>query len=120
LIGLKPDGPRLSRILAECLGAWFADDLHTIFRASIVKDRERAAIDCATRHRRSASEIVVDRGPVVEIQPHYLFGSCNSITVCGLNLSMVAVLGQDVLGPIRRGTMGSGKTLVPGESNDAD
>ena len=35
-------------------------------------------------------------------------------------MSMVAVLGQDVFGPIRRGAVGSGKTLVPGESNDAD
>src|SRR5207247_9641438 len=95
-------------------------DLHAIFRASIVQDRERAAIDGATWHRGGASEIVVDRGPVVEIQPHYLFGSYNSIAVCGLNLSMVAVLGQDVFGPIRRGTVRSGKTLVPGESNHAD
>jgi len=50
-------------------------------------------VDRATWHRGGESEIAVDRGPVVEIQPVYLFGSYAAIAVRGLNLSVVVVLG---------------------------
>ena len=44
-----------------------ADDFDSILRRAVVKDREGAAVESATRHRRSAFEIIVDRGFVVEV-----------------------------------------------------
>ena len=67
---------------------------------------------------------MVDRGPIVEIQPEYLFRAYWSITVRGLKLGMVAVPGQDIFRPMRRGddraTLGPGKTLVPRENSNGD
>jgi hypothetical protein len=64
-----------------CLLTGVANDLYSIFCGVIVENCERAAVDSATSHRGSACEIVVDRGPVVEVQPHHLFSICESITV---------------------------------------
>ena len=68
--------------------------------------------------------MVVDRGSIVEIEPEYLFGAYWSITVRGLKLGMIAVLGQDIFCPVRgrddRTTLGPGKTLVPSENRNCD
>jgi hypothetical protein len=105
-------------------GSWCAVNFHPVFRGSIVEDCESAPVECAARHRRGATEIVVDRGPIVEIQPDYLFRAFWSITVRGLKLGMVAVFGQNVFRPVRRGddraTMGPRKTLVPCENSNGD
>jgi len=82
-------------------GSRCAVDFHPVFRGSIVEDCEGAAVECAAGHRGGAAEIVVDRGPIVEIQPEDLFRVYLSITVRGLNLSMVTVFGQHVLCPVR-------------------
>jgi len=67
---------------------------------------------------------MVDRGPIVEIQPNYLFRAYWSIAVRGLKLGMVAVLGQDIFCPVRGRdygtTMWPRKTLVPGEHSNGD
>jgi len=105
-------------------GFWCAVNFHPVLRGSIVEDAEGAAVEGAARHRGGAAEIVVDRGSIVEIQPEYLFRAYLSITVRGLKLSMVAVLGQDILRPVRHGddraTMGPGKTLAPCENSNGD
>jgi len=105
-------------------GPWCAVDFDPVFRGSIVEDCESAAVECAARHRRGAAEIVVDRSPIVEIQPEYLFRAYLSITVRGLKLGMIAVLGQDIFCPVRgrddRPTLGPGKTLIPSENRNGD
>jgi hypothetical protein len=105
-------------------GPWCAVDFDPVFRGGIVEDCESAAVECAARQGRGAAEIVVDRSPIVEIQPEYLFRTYLSITVRGLKLGMVAVLGQDIFRPVRRGddraTMGPGKTLIPCENSNGD
>src|SRR5712664_2642287 len=106
----------------SCAG--FAVDFDSVFRDSIVEDCEGAAVECAARHGRGAAEIVVDRSSIVEIQPEYLFRAYWSITVRGLKLGMIAVLGQDIFCPVRcrddRTTLGPGKTLIPSENRNGD
>ena len=105
-------------------GPWCAVDFDPVFRGSIVEDCESAAVECAARHRRGAAEIIIDRSPIVEIQPDYLFCAYLSITVGGLKLGMVAVLGQDIFCPVRGpgcGTaLGPRKTLVPCDNSNGD
>jgi hypothetical protein len=111
-------------LLGANSGAGFAVDFDSVFRDSIVEDCESAAVECAARHRRGAAEIVVDRSPIVEIQPEYLFRAYWSITIRGLKLGMVAVFGQDVFCPVRgragRATTRPRKTLVPSENRNGD
>jgi len=105
-------------------GPWCAVDFDPVFRGSIVEDCESAAVECAARHRRGAAEIVVERSPIVEIQPEYLFRAYWSITIRGLKLGMVAVPGQDIFCPVRgrasRATARPGKTLVPCYNSNSD
>jgi len=105
-------------------GPWSAVNFHPVLRGSIVEDAEGAAVECAARHRGGAAEIVVDRGSIAEIQPDYLFCAYLSITVGGLKLGMVAVLGQDIFCPVRsrddRTIMGPRKTLVPCDNSNGD
>ena len=82
-------------------GLWCAVNLHPVLRGSIVEDCESATVECAAGHRRGAAEIVVDSGSIVEIQPEYLFRAYWSITIRGLKLGVVAVLGQDIFCPVR-------------------
>jgi hypothetical protein len=63
------------------LHAGLANDLDSILCHTIVEDRERAPIGCAASHRGSASEVVVNGSPVVEIQPEHLFSSHSSVIV---------------------------------------
>src|SRR5216683_3288642 len=111
-------------LLGANSGAGFAVDFDSVFRGSIVEDCESAAVECAAGHRRGAAEIVVDRSPIVEIQPDYLFCAYLSITVGGLKLGMVAVLGQDIFCPVRsrddRTSMGRRKTLVPCDNSNSN
>ncbi len=111
-------------LLGANSGAGFAVDFDPVFRSSIVEDCESAAVECAARHRRGAAEIVVDRGPIVEIQPEYLFRAHWSITIRGLKLGMIVVPGQDIFCPVpgwaSRATARPGKTLVPCNNRNSD
>lgn len=101
-------------IFLDQLLAWLAKDLDSVFRDIVGENCERATVGSAATHRGSASEIIVNCGPVVEIQPVQLFSSYHSATVGGLNLSMVAVLGQDVFDRIRcPAILLAWKTLIP-------
>ena len=105
-------------------GPWCAVNFHPVLRSSVVEDCESAAVECAARHRRGAAEIIIDRSPIVEIQPEHLFRAYWSITVRGLKLGMIAVLGQDIFCPVRRRddqtTLGPRKTLIPSENRNGD
>jgi hypothetical protein len=63
------------------LHARLANDLDSVLRRGIVEDCEWAAVGGATSHGGSASEIVVNRGPVVKIQPVHLFSIYDSVIV---------------------------------------
>jgi hypothetical protein len=84
--------PRLSRQTSRVLdhlldygrmrlGTGLAFHLDLIFRDAIVENGERAAVGGAACHGGSAYEIVVNRGPVVEIQPVQLFRGHSSVIV---------------------------------------
>jgi hypothetical protein len=53
----------------------------TRYSETLVDHSEWAAFGGATAHGGSASEIVVNRGPVVEIQPVHLFSGHSSVIV---------------------------------------
>jgi hypothetical protein len=97
-----------------------ASNLDSIFRDTIVDHNERAAVGGATGHGGSASETVVNRSPVVDIQPVHLFSSHGSVIVRGLNLSMVAVLGQDIFDRVHCPGVRQRKTLILCNPNDAE
>lgn len=69
---------------------------------------------------RSTSKVVVDRSPVVKVEPVDLFDGSSSVAVYGLNLSVIAILGKNVFhrSGRRAGTVWPGEALVPGESGD--
>jgi hypothetical protein len=58
-----------------------ANNPDSIFRDTIIENSERATVESATRHRGSASEIVVDRGPVVKVQPVSLLSIHDPVVV---------------------------------------